>query len=229
MNLLPNASFELDFGQAKHGWIRYNPGEGASDNWTDFLNPMTLQLAATGQVPRVKPAIQAVDGAPDGSRVAVLEAANGRPAHLTSPVVPMKGGQAYTLSAYARSSAAGATLRLSVWNRPMDWGETPDAQSEPLSIGSEWRRYELTFNVASYSDLGAVDLVASAGTVANVWIDAVQLEEGPAATSFETRYPVEARLTAHKHFSGMLHLLGEPLELDLVCHVGQLPESQENL
>ena len=30
------------------------------------------------------------------------------------------------------------------------------------------------------------------------------------------RFPVEARLTAHKYFSGMLHLHGEPL--DLVCH-----------
>ena len=228
-NLLPNASFELDFGQAKHGWIRYNPGEGASDNWTDFFNPLTLQLAATGQVPRVKPAIQAVGEAPDGSRVAVLVVANGRPAHLTSPVVPVKGGQAYTLSAYARSAAAGATLRLGVWNRPMDWRETPDAQSEPLPISTEWRRYELSFNVASYSDLGAVDIVASADTVANVCIDAVQLEEGSTATPFETRYPVEARLTAHKYFSGMLHLLGDPLELDLVCHAGQSREPRGNL
>mgnify|MGYP005639860817 CR=1 FL=1 len=40
-----NASFELDFGQAKHGWIRYNPGESTSESWTDFLNPMPLPLA----------------------------------------------------------------------------------------------------------------------------------------------------------------------------------------
>ena len=228
-NLLPNASFELDFGQAKHGWIDYNPGEGASDNWTDFLNPLTLQLAATGQVPRVKPAIEAVDDAPDGSRVAVLTSADGRPAHLTSPVVPVKGGQAYTLSAYARSDTPGATLRLGVWNRPMDWPETPDAQSEPLPLGNAWQRYKLTFNVASYADVGAVDIVAIADSIANVCIDAVQLEEGPAATAFETRLPVEARLTAHKHFSGMLHLLGDPLELDLVCCARAIPASQVDL
>ena len=36
-NLLPNASFELDFGQAKHEWVKYNPGEGAGDNWTGRL------------------------------------------------------------------------------------------------------------------------------------------------------------------------------------------------
>jgi len=222
-NLLPNASFELDFGQAKHGWIRYNPGEGASDNWTDFLNPMTLHLAASGQVPRVKPEIRTVTEAPHGDRVAVLVTRKGVPAHLTSPVVPVKGGQAYTLSAYARSDTRGATLRLGVWNRPMDWGERPDAQSEPLPLGVEWQRYELTFNVASYSDQGAVDIVAQAdsGAGAIVCLDAVQLEVGPTTTPFETRYQVEARLTAHKYFSGMLHLLGDPLELDLVCHAGQ--------
>jgi hypothetical protein len=228
-NLLPNASFELDFGQAKHDWIKYNPGEGASDNWTDFFNPMTLKLAATDQVPKVKPAIQAMADAPDGSRIAVLVAANGRPAHLTSPVVPMKGGQAYTLSAYARSDASGATLRLGLWNRPMDWHETPDAQSEPFPVGTQWRRYELTFNLASYFDLGAVDLIASTDTEAKVCVDAVQLEQGPRATPFETRYPLEARLTAHKYFSGMLHLLGDPLELDLVCYVTGQAESTGDL
>ena len=228
-NLLPNASFELDFGQAKHDWIKYNPGEGASDNWTDFFNPMTLKLAATDQVPKDKPAIQTMVGAPDGSRVAVLVAAHGRPAHLTSPVVPMKGGQAYTLSAYVRSDASGATVRLGVWNRPMDWRETPDAQSEPFSVGAPWRRYELTFNVASYLDYGAVDLITSADPGATIYVDAVQLEQGPTATPFETRYPVEARLTAHKYFSGMLHLLGDPLELDLICYVAGQPTSSGDL
>ena len=228
-NLLPNASFELDFGQAKHGWIKYNPGEGASDNWTDFFNPLTLKLAATDQVPKVKPAIQAIADAPDGSRVVVLVAAKGRPAHLTSPVVPMQGGQAYTLSAYARSDAPGATLGLGVWNRPLDWRETPDAQSQPVPVGAQWRRYQLTFNVASYFDRGAVDLIASAEAGADVYVDAVQLEQGPRATPFETRYPVETRLTAHKYFSGMLHLLGDPLELDLVYYAAGQPESPGDL
>jgi len=140
-NLLPNASFELDFGQAKHGWVRYNPGEGASDNWTDFLNPLTLQLAATGQVPRIKPMIHADPEAHDGSRVTVLAAAKRRSTHLTSPVVAVKGGQAYALSAYVRCDAVGASLRLGIWNRPMDWRVTPDALSESLPIDAQWQRY----------------------------------------------------------------------------------------
>jgi hypothetical protein len=113
----------------------------------------------------------------------VVVAAKGRPAHLTSPVVSVKGGQAYTLSAYVRSDA----------------------------------------------DLAAVDIVASANSDANVCINAVQLEEGPSATPFEARYPIEARLTAHKYFSGLLHLYGEPLELDLVCHARRSMPSQGRL
>ena len=217
-NLLPNASFELDFGQPKHDWGKYNPGEGASDNWSDFLNPLTLKLATTNQVPRLKPEIKSVADAIEGSRVAVLKIVDGRPAHLTSPVVAMKGGQTYTLSAYARSEAAAASIQLSVWNRPMDWRETPDARGRVLPLSGEWRRYELTFNIPSYMDQGAVDIVAVADAEAEVWVDAVQLEEGPMATPFYSRYPIEARLRADKYFSGMLHLHGDPLELDLVCY-----------
>ncbi len=220
-NLLPNASFELDFGQATHDWIEYNPGEGAADNWNDFLHALTLKLAITNQVPKVKPAIRTVADATDGSRVAVLPLTKGQPAHLISPVVPMRGGQAYTLSAYVRSTVPGANLHLSLWNRPMDWHETPDARSKPLALSTTWQRYEFTFNIASYMDCGAVDIVVSADTDAEVFVDAVQLEEGPRANAFCTRYPLEARLTAHKHFSGMLHLLGDPLELDLVCYASE--------
>jgi len=169
-----------------------------------------------------------VADATDGSRVAVLTTAAGRPAHLIAPVVPMKGGQAYTLSAYARSNVPGVDLRLSLWNRPMDWHETPDARSKPLALSTAWQRYEFTFNIASYMDCGAVDIVVSADVDAEVYVDAVQLEEGPKASAFRTRYPLETRLTAHKYFSGMLHLLGDPLELDLVSYADeQLPPQGE--
>jgi len=130
----------------------------------------------------------------------------------------MKLGQAYTLSVYARSDVPSAKLRLCVWNRPMNLRQEPDAQSESLAVGEDWQRYELTFNVASFFHQGIVDLVATADTEGKVWVDAVQLEEGPEATPFEPRYPVEAFLLADKPFSGMLHLMGEPLGIDLVTY-----------
>ena len=228
-NLLPNASFELPLGQEKHEWIRYNPGQGAPDNWTDMFNPLTLKLAATRQAPALTPVIEDAADAPDGSRVVAIPIPEGQPGHLTSPVVPLKGGQAYTLSVYARSDEPSARLRLCVWNRPVDWRETPDAQSEPLPVGEHWQRYELTFNVASYFHRGVVDLAATAETEGKLWVDAVQLEEGPHATPFGTRYPVEAYLIADKPFSGMLHLMGEPLEIALATYATRPQDSPGDL
>lgn len=219
-NLLPNASFELDFGQAKHDWVKYDPGEGAADNWTDMFNPLTMPLAARQQVPEAWPVIEAAADAPDGGRAAVIAAAAGRPGHLTSPVFALKGGHGYTLSVYARRDDGAARLRMGVWHRPLDWAEAPDAQSPPLEVTPQWQRYALTFVVPSYLHVGLVDLVAEAGGDAKLWIDAVQLEQAPRATAFETRLPIEAHITADTYFSGMLHLHGEPLALNLNTYTG---------
>ena len=218
-NLLPNASFELALGQAKHDWNQYSPGYGSATNWTDMVNPLTIKLAGTDQVPEVLPVIEKVGDAPDGRCAVAISVSASQPGHLTSPAVSMKPGQAYTLSVHARSDNPGATLRLAVWNRPLDWRENPDAQSESIVLGTTWQRYELTFTVASYYDRGAVDLLAEGEVEGKVWVDGVQLETGPRATPFQTRYPVEVALNADKPFSGMLHLMGEPLELTLASYI----------
>ena len=228
-NLLPNASFELAFGQAKHGWVKYNPGYGSATNWTDMVNPLTITLAASGQDPETFPVIEETSDSPDGRRAVAIPVSGKEPGHLTSPVVPMKAGQAYTLSVYARSDVPSATLRLAVWNRPMDWRLAPDALSEPIVVSKRWQRHKVTFNVASYFHRGAVDIVAEGKTDGKVWVDAAQLEAGPHATEFQTRYPVEVALTADKPFSGMLHLMGEPLELELASYIPGEQSGPENL
>ena len=230
-NLLPNASFELPLGQERHEWSARDPGYGSSTNWTDMVNPLTLQLVATEQVSigppsESDPVIEEVVGAPEGSRAVAIPVSKNKPRHLTSPVVPMKFGQAYTLSVYVRSNLPSVKLRLGVWNRPMDWRIAPDAQSEPFLVTEDWQRYELTFNVAPYFHRGAVDLVFESSAEGKVWIDAVQLEVGSHTTPFQLRYPVEVSLTADTPFSGMLHLFGEPLALNLAhyCSGEQKPE-----
>ncbi|MDP7398574.1 MAG: sialidase family protein [Lentisphaeria bacterium] len=228
-NLLPNASFELDFGQAKHDWVKYNPGEGAADNWTDMFTPLTMKLAVTGQLPDAVPVIEAVDDAPDGARAAAIPVAAGQPGYLTSPIMPLKGGQAYTLSVYARSDVPSANLHLAVWTHTVDLRETPDAQSEPITVNGQWQRYELTFNLASYFHRGLVVLTAGGEADGMLWVDAVQLEEGHRVTPFETRHPVEAHVTADKPFSGMLHLMAEPLEIDLNTYVDREPAEPGDL
>ncbi len=222
-NLLPNASFELDFGQAKHEWVKYNPGEGAADNWTDMFTPLTAPLAKNGQVPQAWPVIVASADAPDAERAAVITAAEGKPGHLTSPVVAVKGGHGYTLSVYARSgdAVAGAVpwarpnLHLCVWHQPLNWDVPPDAKSDPIAVTNQWQRYEITFVVPTWLHTAVVDLMAVANGDAKISVDAVQLEHAPQATAFETRLPTEAHITSDTYFSGMLHLHGEPLELKL--------------
>ena len=228
-NLLPNASFELTLGQAKHDWVKNNPGYGSATNWTDMVNPLTIKLAATDQLLENMPVIEPVDDAVNGSRAVAIPFSADQPGHLTSPVVSLKPGQAYTLSVYARSDIPSAKLRLAVWNRVMDWREKPDAEGEPIPLSDDWQRYEITFNVASYFDRGAVDLLVEGEMEGKVWVDAVQLEAGPRATPFQTRYPVEVAVTADKPFSGMLHLMGEPLELNLASHTWDENPGSDNL
>ena len=107
-NLLPNASFELDF------------GEGLCTNWGDLQNELTLPLSLTGQQERTPPCIEARDDAVDGEYAARLTldpaADGGAVGHLTSPVVAVKPGQVYTLSVYARSDEPSARLNLKSCN-----------------------------------------------------------------------------------------------------------------
>jgi len=227
-NLLPNASFELAFGY------------GVPDNWFDMYNPLTMKLAATDQIPQSVPedwwkGIEGAADAPDGPKVVRVPIPEGQPGHLISPMVPLKMGQVYTLSAYARSDAPSAKLALTVWMRPLDWTVAPDVQSEPLPLTVEWQRLQVTFIVASFYHQGVVDLVPTADTAGNIWVDAVQLEKGPQATAFETRYPVEALLTGvskpftRGYLMGMLQLMGEPLEINVATYATDRQGHPENL
>ena len=132
-NLLPNASFELDF------------GDGLQTHWADYQNALTLKLTATGQLPKTYPARAEQKDVPDGShavRLAVQPVAAG---HLPSPVLEVKPGQAYTLSVYARSDEPSAAIKLTLWTRAMDFGAAPDVASAAMRLSKEWKRYELTF------------------------------------------------------------------------------------
>ncbi len=213
-NLLPNASFELSF------------GEQIPTNWGDLQNVLTLKLTATGQVPKTPPEIERQAQTVDGEHVAAIPlervdggapGATGPIGHLTSPAVPIKQGRAYTLSVHACSSTPSTTLELAFWTRPLDWTGQPDALSHPVPMTKTWQRLSFTFVTDQLVDFGVVDLIARSFWGGTVLVDAVQLEEGPAATDFETRFPVEASL-ADRRRSGMLHFMGEPFQLYLTTY-----------
>ena len=224
VNLLPNASFELPLGEEPR-----QPG-----NWGDILNPLTINLAASHQQPGNWPprrvAVEAVEG-DHAAQVTLDPAGDAFLGHLTSPVVPVRGGQVYTLSAYVRSEVPAAWVRLCLWTRPLDWRQPdpaasegqylsfsgPDAQSEAMDVSGDWKRYRFTFVVEHLVSNGVADLVVGGQGPGRAWVDAVQLEEGPQASEFRTRYPVEAVLAGRRQ-PPMLHLVDEPLELVLVSY-----------
>ena len=223
-NLLPNASFELPMGEEPR-----QPG-----NWGDILNALTINLAATNQQPGNWPPRRVEAEAVEGNhavRIALDPAGGAFLGHLTSPVVPVRGGQVYTLSAYVRSEVPSAWLKLCFWTRPLDWRDPdpaasagqylafsgPDAQSEAMEVSRDWKRYEFTFVVEHLVSQGVADLVVGGKGPGKAWVDAVQLEPGPRASAFRTRYPVEAVLAGRRK-PPMLHLVDEPLELVLASY-----------
>src|SRR5947208_9286402 len=76
------------------------------------------------------------------SRVVRIQVAPSSHGHLPSPVLAVKPGQAYTISAYTRSDKPSAKMRMAMWTRPMDFRADPDAYSEEITLTHQWRRYE---------------------------------------------------------------------------------------
>ncbi len=223
-NLLPNASFELPFGEEPR----------QPTNWGDILNALTIKLAATNQQPKSWPPRRVPAQAVEGRYVAELRldpSERGNRGHLTSPVISIRGGQVYTLSAYVKSEVPSASLQLCFWTRPLEWREPdsapsadhylsyrgPDARSEAMAVSGRWKRYQFTFVVEHLVSLGVADLVVTGKGPGKAWVDAVQLEPGPSASAFQTRYPVEAALAGRRK-PPMLHLVDAPLELYLTTY-----------
>lgn len=209
-NLLPNASFELPLGEYA----------GQTTNWADLLNPLTVSISSTRQQPKLWPPQRQESAAPHGTHSAriPLESSEQRfDGHLTSPLIQVRPGQSYTLSAFARSDAPSSSIRLGLWNRHLDWKQRPEVQSPAFPLTPSWQRYEISFVIASYFDRAVVDLIVTAPEAGSVWVDAVQLEEGSFATEFQTRYPVEAFLTG-KRDPLLLHLQTEPLDIYVQTH-----------
>ena len=212
-NLLPNASFELPLGEeppptrqlGRHPECPHHQPGRHQPTARKLAPPKSGGRGGRGQPcgpDRPGPGWRRLPGAPD------------------LPVVPVRGGQVYTLSAYVRSEVPSAWLKLCFWTRPLDWRDPdpaasagqylafsgPDAQSEAMEVSRDWKRYQFTFVVEHLVSQGVADLVVGGKGPGKAWVDAVQLEPGPRASAFRTRYPVEAAggapQAAHAPFGG---------------------------
>ena len=112
---------------------------------------------------------------------------------VTAPLLASRGwldvkrGGRYTLSAWMKADRPGLKGQLGIV-RP-----ARIIQQQEVDLGTEWGRYEYTFEAPRdqiYVALG-LDLAASEKDTGTVWIDGVQLEEGPQATDWEPRAQVE--------------------------------------
>ena len=122
-------------------------------------------------------------------------------------------------------------MKLCLWTRPLDWRQPdeaatvgqylsfagPDAESEVMEVSAGWKRVKFTFVVEHLVSQGVVDLVVGGERQGRVWVDAVQLEEGPQASAFGTRYPVEVVLAGRRK-PLMVHPVDQPLELVLASY-----------
>jgi len=135
--------------------------------------------------------------------------------------VALRPGRAYTLSAYAKCAEDGGEFSLMLGGFPEQARKRPGLSGKPqmqiCRLTKQWQRFEL--RVAALPESAPVDgregfglyyvglLPGGAGTT--FWIDAVQLEEGKAATPFSTGKAVELSLASNR--PGNLFFPGETI------------------
>lgn len=119
----------------------------------------------------------------------------------------------YTVSMFLKSDTAGAPVRFGLYSAGRSIEKT-------VEVTPDWERYSVSGLVGgpeSMKGSGHVAITGAEGPV-NVWIDAVQVQEGgltafaPASVVEVAGYPVRADCT---------FLETEPVEIDLFCSCGE--------
>ncbi len=102
--------------------------------------------------------------------------------------VPTEEGGPYTFSAYVSADRPGVPVRVLV--SEADGGR----HQRTFTVGQDWQQVELTFTAKQSFAAGYVglDLRESDEGSATLWVDAVQFERGPAATTYEPRAALES-------------------------------------
>jgi len=185
-NFVPNSSFEC--GRANWGSFTY----GLS-GWLGT----SIAWKVSWTEPSPNTAVKAEDRAHAGNAAGVLvrllrtRPSTGPPSARGKPrLVRVKSGEALTLSAFLRADADG----------PSPTGGQPGADTvapQSVTVGTQWRRYEFTFTPTEPFLFIAVGSIWSfAALLGHVVGDAIQLERGERASTYEPRQPFESFLEA---------------------------------
>ncbi len=168
-NLLENSSFELGLAR---GWSIQGP---LPEEQLKSIDPSVARHGRTSLRLSVTP---------------------GQTVRLTGKFLSVRPHQTHTLSAWVRSDVQNASVSLSFEN-----GYVPDhgsphrvaVHASPPMNG--WRRLSATgVTQPGPRDAYAVIITATGPTSGNVWVDAVQYEEGP-LTDYRPRDTIEAALS----------------------------------
>ena len=219
-NILPNASFELDF------------GDHVPTNWADTQNELSLKLQVLGQIAETQPRSAILADTVDGERVARVETEardDEAVGHLLSPMVSVTPCTPYVISIFARSDDPSARLEIGLWTRPIDWAQTPDNSSFSQPLSPMWQRFEFACCTDELEERAVVDFkVATEEEGSVVFFDAAQLEPGALATDFATRFALEGAVAGRRE-RPLIHLNDSPLELYLTTHNNTGAEREERL
>lgn len=189
-NLIPNASFEsgpdrwstLGKPTAWGGDLTGLFGEVRSDEAWHGRHCLGIELGP-GKTPvthfNAWPLTRVVQTAPLAANVGWLS---------------VDPGKTYTLSAYLRADRPDVQAKL-VFRFGTDQRTyaSPSTRAKAVTLSAQWERYSFTLESEERDVCIALgpDLSAEPESSATVWIDAVQLEAGPAPTPFTLREPVE--------------------------------------
>lgn len=123
-------------------------------------------------------------------------------------------GEPVTLSAWMKSSLPGTKARF-LFRFAKNALEPIQEASHEVTLTTEWARYTVTQPVLNEDVCIALgpDMTSQPDATVSVWLDAVQLETGPAASPQETREPVELGISTDRY--GNVFTLDQPIGLVL--------------
>jgi len=146
----------------------------------NLLKNSSFELKGAGWVPLMYTGNRNIssDNAFDGKYCAELSLDDNK---LFSQFVKLKTPLRYTLSAYLRSSSSGTRVVMGIRSGYHNSKEGPAYSiSKELILTTTWKRYKLSGLLKSFpKDAYYIFFkVKQAGKESNVWLDAIQLEEG---------------------------------------------------
>ncbi|MCG3180226.1 MAG: hypothetical protein BIFFINMI_02584 [Phycisphaerae bacterium] len=200
-NLVPNGSFEM--GPAGWGSRSYR-----SLTWGNQMNALFGEVVEAADAPHGGRCLR-IALTPKTFPVACFDYFNAVREVIDAPLAGNLGwiatepGKDYTLSAYLKADAEGRPARIGVQFFDQ-WTPTT-----VVKVGTKWQRFTYRFQAktAGCYVLVGPDMDGSVQQDATLWIDAVQLEKGRAASDFGPRQATAAMMRLAR--PGGIYFVGE--------------------